>query len=518
METNMTRHHKALLSLTAGVLLLASALVQADEPKITRTQDVIYGRKPGLALTMDVFKPAKPNGAGVVLVVSGGWFSAHEAIRPEFCGPVLDRGYTVFAVVHGSQPKYAIPEILTDMHRAVRYIRHHAKDYGVDPNRIGIMGGSAGGHLSLMQGTAGSAGNADSPDPVERESSRVQAVACFFPPTDFLNYGKPGENALGRGILKNFRGAFDFEAWDEETHRLAEIEDEAKILEIGKQISPVTHVSEDDPPTLIAHGDADELVPIQQAEIIIERLKDARVETKLITKPGAAHGWADMPADMEKFADWFDVHLAAKEKTQDEPVEAAASLGVEEGFESLFNGKDLTGWGYRPTQERDLKTITEWKARDPNMPPWPIVTEAVTFDGETESVDGRYVAKDGVIVVTAPEEERKIQQMWTTRGFPKDFVLRLEFRASKNADSGVFIRAPQLQCRDYLVAGPYKELKKYRPQEWNELEVTVKDGAACATCNGEVLEENMEVPKTGPIGLEGDRGQMEYRRIRVREL
>ena len=110
-----------------------------------------------------------------------------------------------------------------------------------------------------------------------------------------------------------------------------------------------------------------------------------------------------------------------------------------------------------------------------------------------------------------------MQQLWTTREFPKEFVLRLEFRATPNADSGVFIRGPQLQCRDYSLAGPYAGLKSYKPQDWNELEVTVTDGAARATCNGEVLEESLKLPATGPIGLEGDRGQMEYRRIRVRE-
>ena len=120
---------------------------------------------------------------------------------------MLKRGYTVFAVVHGSQPRYTIPEIVADMNRAVRFIRYHAADYHIDPDRIGITGGSAGGHLSLMQGTAGDKGNPDAKDPIDRTSSRVQAVACFFPPTDFLNYGKPGENAVGRGILQGLQAA-----------------------------------------------------------------------------------------------------------------------------------------------------------------------------------------------------------------------------------------------------------------------------------------------------------------------
>lgn len=297
------------LALASFIFANAGSLLQADETAAKRTEDVVYGRKFGTALTMDVFTPAKPNGVGLIFVVSGGWFSAHEAINEGFLKPFLDRGYTVFAVVHGSQPKFNITEILSDMHRAVRYIRHHAAGYGVDPERLGIMGASAGGHLSLMQGTAGAAGDPNANDEVDRESSRVAAVACFFPPTDFFNYGKPGEDALGRGILKGFRAPFDFEEIDGETKRYVEITDEDKLQEIGKAISPVNHASSDDPPTLIIHGDADELVPIQQAEIMLAALEKAGVETKLVTKQGAGHGWADLPKDLETLADWFDEHL-----------------------------------------------------------------------------------------------------------------------------------------------------------------------------------------------------------------
>jgi lysophospholipase L1-like esterase len=173
---------------------------------------------------------------------------------------------------------------------------------------------------------------------------------------------------------------------------------------------------------------------------------------------------------------------------------------LEEGFVSLFNGKDLTGWGFKAAP----------KANPPK--------EAVNFDGKKASDDGRYVAINGRLVVTTPPEGRRIQQLWTTREFPKDFILKLEFRATPFADSGVFIREPQLQCRDYLLAGPYTELKNYKPQEWNEIVVTVKGTTAHCTCNGEVLNEALVVPATGGIGLEGDRGQMEYRRIRIKEL
>ena len=162
----------------------------------------------------------------------------------------------------------------------------------------------------------------------------------------------------------------------------------------------------------------------------------------------------------------------------------------EPGFTSLFTGKDLTGWRFK---------------------------ESAAFDGQVRSSDQRYFAINGRLVVTTPSEGSKIAQLWTVREFPKDFTLRLEFRATPDADSGVFIRSPQLQCRDYLLAGPFKNLTKYKPQDWNEMEVIVTGGTARCTCNGEVLAEAFQVPGTGPIGLEGDRGQMEYRRIRVKE-
>ena len=185
----------------------------------------------------------------------------------------------------------------------------------------------------------------------------------------------------------------------------------------------------------------------------------------------------------------------------------------EPGFVSLFNGRDLTGWGFRQTPPRKQPANPK-----PDAPVFVDVPEAVSFDGKVESSDRRYRAIAGRLVVATPPEGRRIQQLYTTREFPEDFVLKLEFRATPNADSGVFIRQPQLQCRDYPLAGPYKDLKNYRVQDWNALVVTVRNGVARAECNGELLTDDLKVPATGPIGLEGDRGQMEYRRIQLKPL
>jgi acetyl esterase/lipase len=292
----------------------------AADVESTRTEDIIYGRKWGMALTMDVFRPkegqeVKPNGAGLIFCVSGGFFSDKGAISNGFVQPFLNRGYTVFAVVHGSQPKFTIPEIVADMNLAVRYIRANAEKFEIDMDRLGVYGGSAGGHLSLMLGTTGEQRPFTfSQNPIDTASSKVQAVACFFPPTDFLNYGKPGEVALGTGILSGFKAPFEFTEMDPKTKSFTLITDQKRREAIGKEISPVDHASADDAPTLIIHGDADLLVPIQQAEVMIEALKKAGVATELVVKKGAAHGWAGMDKDLEVFANWFDKHLAKKEK------------------------------------------------------------------------------------------------------------------------------------------------------------------------------------------------------------
>lgn len=287
--------------LLAILLVLPAGTVLSQNRDFQRTEDVIYGRKFGTALTLDVFQPANSNRAAIILMISGGWFSAHEAINVNVIRPYLDRGYTVFTVVHGSQPRFIITEIEQDIHRAVRFIRHNASRFGVDPDRFGISGGSAGGHLSLMMGTKGGPGDPNAKDPVDRASSAVQCVACFFPPTDFLNYGEPGEDAVGVGTLQAFKAAFG---------PRAETAEERQVL--GREISPIYFIRSNQPPVLIVHGDADKLVPIYQAESFVKRHQDAGNQARLVVREGKAHGWPDMLKDMEVLADWFDEHLGAR--------------------------------------------------------------------------------------------------------------------------------------------------------------------------------------------------------------
>ena len=286
------------IALLVTLLAATTTLFAAD---FKRTEDIVYGRKFGTALTLDVIQPEKPNGAGILFMVSGGFFSSHEAINPGYYKPLLDHGYTIFAVVHGSQPRFIIPEIIEDVQRASRFIHLNAAKWGVDPDKLGVTGGSAGGHLSLTLGTRGGPGKANAKDPVDRASSAVAAVACFFPPTDFANWGAAGDDAVGVGTLASFKPAFGSRS-DTAENRQA----------LSKEISPIHFIRSNMPPMLITHGDADKLVPIYQAQIFEKRAVEFGNTVQVIVKPGQDHGWAGMDKDMEVFALWFDEHLLGK--------------------------------------------------------------------------------------------------------------------------------------------------------------------------------------------------------------
>jgi acetyl esterase/lipase len=248
--------------------------------------DVVYGRKFGMALTLDIVKPQKPSGVGVLALSSGGWQSWPEMGKPQ-TDEFLKRGQTVFIVMHGARPKFGIPEIVQDIRRAVRFVRAHAAAHAVDPRRLGLFGISSGGHISLLTAAQGAAGDPGARDPVDRESDRPGAVACFYPPTDFMNFGETGK------VWIPYRPP-------------GETADDATL---AKACSPVTHFTAAMPPTLIIHGDADKLIPVQQGRVAAARLRELGVEHRLEVRPGKEHGWPDISAEYALCADWFATHL-----------------------------------------------------------------------------------------------------------------------------------------------------------------------------------------------------------------
>jgi len=294
-----------LLTVLAAVLTVvgvAGGLWWYYHPSFERVDGIVYTQRHGVDLTFDIVRPARPNGLGIVLMVSGGWRSGPEGFRPWMTAPLLRRGYTILAVSHMSQPQATVMEIVEDVNRGVRFIRHHAREYGIDPNRLGVTGGSAGGHLSLMLATRGGPGSPDANDPVDRESSAVQAVAIFFPVTDLLNLRGSTEDTGDGGPPKSFVKAFGPQATDP-----------AAWKQIGRDMSPIYHVTANLPPVLIFHGGADTLTPLEQSQSFIARAREDGATVKLVVRPGKQHGWPTMIWDIRQFADWFDRYLRARQ-------------------------------------------------------------------------------------------------------------------------------------------------------------------------------------------------------------
>ena len=280
------------------IALLLVSLASAQE----RLRDLIYLKQAGSAFTLDVFKPAKPTGATVIWIVSGGWFSSHESINPDLAKAFNDRGITLVQAVHGSQPKYTVPEILIQLRQAIRYIRTNAATFGVDPNRIGVAGASAGGHLSLMLAGTPSSAEPGSNNPLNKVGSEVQAVVAYFPRTDFENWGKPNYIAADNKALSIFMPALGVTPTTSK-------EDLAKI---AHALSPITYVSAQFPPTMLAHGDKDPLVPLQQSQLLDSAFAKAGVAHNLIVVPGGGHDGSVVLATAAKMLEWFEKYLAKK--------------------------------------------------------------------------------------------------------------------------------------------------------------------------------------------------------------
>ena len=209
---------------------------------------------------------------------------------------LLHNGFTVFVVRHGTTPRFTVPEAIEDIRRSVRYVRHHAAKYEIDPDHIGITSGSSGGHLSLMVGMTGDEGDPDATDPVLRVSSRTQAIVAWFPPTDLINWGATD----GYKVIETVRpGMFQ--------RMFGSIDNLPAQL---KSISPIYFITPDDPPLLLIHGDSDTTVPLQQSEWLQEKYESAGLKVKLIVEPGGGHTyWNGIEEDYVDVGAWFDTWL-----------------------------------------------------------------------------------------------------------------------------------------------------------------------------------------------------------------
>lgn len=296
-----------LISVLMGLLKDPAA---AQELPYIQHENIVYSETDGIGLLMDVFTPKNgANGLGIVDVISGAWHSDRGKIRDHeraqtfqiLCG----KGYTVFAVRPGSISKFSVPEMIANLNEGVRWVKNHSNNYGIDPERLGLMGASAGGHLACLAAVTSEEGKAVSKSGHSSAGTRVKAVAVFFPLTDFLNYdGKVidarADDDMGRLVR---RLAFP--------HGLTKASD-SELTQTLTQISPARLVTPHAPPFLLIHGDADPVVPLQQSELMLAALKQAHVSAELVVKQGGGHPWFTIHEEVQLLADWFDKQLAAK--------------------------------------------------------------------------------------------------------------------------------------------------------------------------------------------------------------
>jgi len=287
-----------LLRLLAVLFLLAKPPLPLDAADTNPIQaDVVYGHKDGLALTFDIVRPEKPNGAGLLWIQSGGWYSrwTDPKVWPTRGKLYLDKGYTLFIVRHGSAPKYTVPEAVEDVRRCVGVIRERAREFKIDPDRLGVFGSSAGGHLTLMLATTGKEGDPNAKEEALRAGSRVAAAVAICPPTDLRGWTTNPPEAIKK--LPGLKPPLSFDASKEAA------------------CSPLLLVSGKTAPTLLIHGDKDELVPIAHSRNMLEALKKEKVDCRLVTVEGGGHSFSpkqNQEVVLPAMLQWFDQHLAEK--------------------------------------------------------------------------------------------------------------------------------------------------------------------------------------------------------------
>jgi acetyl esterase/lipase len=272
-------------------------------------RDVIYGMYSGLALLMDVYHPAKPNGFGVVYIFGSGWSAPLDyGARPlknsaeglnALAFPLVQAGYTVFAIDHRALPRFHWPAEIEDAQRAVRLVRYRAKQFGINPARIGAVGYSSGAHLASLLGMMPGTGNANDGDPVEQQSARVQCVIGAAMPSDLSSLGKVQQGMMVLAALLGKPAPSNPAAT-------------SAILKQLDEASPIHFTKSGAAPTLLIHGDADDVVPFEQSRQFEKALEAAHVRSKLITIRGGTHqSIIQLQSDeyRSQLVQWMDEYL-----------------------------------------------------------------------------------------------------------------------------------------------------------------------------------------------------------------
>jgi len=301
-----------------GTSSAAPAKEARSAPNVER--NVVYGMYSGLALLLDVYRPSKPNGFGVIFVSGSGWQTEleygavplKERQVPQWGPPMLAAGYTVFALNHRAAPRFPYPAAIDDVQRAIRFVRFHAREYGIDAVRIGGVGGSSGAHLIGLAAMLEAPGNPGDADPVNRESAALVAVVLRAPPLDLRTI----DTLEGTAYVVSF---MDAPAGN------------TSVSAAYAAASPITHVTTHSPPVLLLHGDADKVIPYAQSVAMQAALEAAEVPVKLVTIPGGAHGAdfgsvqrpANWPDYLGETVAWLDRYVRGKQPATSDPVRSS---------------------------------------------------------------------------------------------------------------------------------------------------------------------------------------------------
>ena len=290
--------------LTAAIWSAPSFIQSFAQEREPSEQNVVYGMYSGLALLMDVYKPAEGNGAGIVLINGSGWHSDTElSAEPLKMGyPYMDRirdalvdaGYTVFSINHRAAPRFKYPNAVDDTKRAIQFARYQAKRFGIDENKLGALGHSSGAHLAAMVGVLDESLEAIDGDPISEQRSKVASVAAIAAPLDLTILNSGASMAASTPSLVTFLG------------KRPEYENGFISREgLYYEASPVSHVSRDDASFLLIQGMSDPVVPPENALVMHAALTEAGVKVQLEEVEGD-HG---PDFDPQLIVDWFNKTL-----------------------------------------------------------------------------------------------------------------------------------------------------------------------------------------------------------------
>jgi acetyl esterase/lipase len=295
------------------IACLACGSALAQPKPYTVIEDIVYTEAKGRALTLDIFVPSedgrfaylKPGdageGIGLIDVISGGWNDSKARQREHEDAAVFKvlcaRKFTVFAIRPGGLPHFTGLEMAANLKRGIRWVKAHAEAYGIDPDRLGLMGASAGGHLATLAMVTPETAEKDAADPLLKYDTTAEAVAVFFPPVDFINW--TGEGVPANPAREPYLAFSDG----------VEGKDPGVVSARMAELSPALRIRGKTPPLLLVHGDADPIVPLYQSEQMVKAMKTAGNEVELIVKKGGGHFWLSIPQEMIKVADWFAAKL-----------------------------------------------------------------------------------------------------------------------------------------------------------------------------------------------------------------